>query len=199
MAKKVGRPSSFDPDYNDQASKLCLLGATDAQLGDFFGVDERTINRWKVDHPEFCQSLKDGKAGADARVAGSLYQRALGYEHDAVKIVVNTKTGSEYVVPYVKHYPPDTTAGIFWLKNRRPDVWRDRHQIEHGGPDGGPITLIQADEAKERLFERLAGIAERVMERLDAQAIAGHGDGNAAGSGAGQLPPGANGAGATSP
>ena len=77
-------------------------------------------------HPEFFQSLKEGKEGADARVAQSLYRRALGWEHEAVKIVADAKTGTEHIVPYTERYPPDTTAAIFWLKNRRPDLWRDK-------------------------------------------------------------------------
>lgn len=101
---KVGRPSKFRPEYVDQAFKFCLLGATDADLGRFFDVDETTINRWKKAHPEFCQSLKDGKEQADARVAQSLYRRALGWEHEAVKIVADAKTGDEHIVPYVQRY-----------------------------------------------------------------------------------------------
>ena len=79
---QVGRPSKFRQEYVEQAFKLCLLGATDAELGRFFDVDERTINNWKESHPEFLQSLKDGKEQADARVAQSLYRKALGWEHE---------------------------------------------------------------------------------------------------------------------
>lgn len=135
----MARPTRFKPEYSEQAFKLCLLGATDKDLGAFFEVDERTINRWKDDHGEFCQSLKDGKDRADATVAQSLYRRALGYTHDAVKIVADAKTGAEHIVPYTEHYPPDTTACIFWLKNRQKDRWRDRQEVS--GPNGGPIQI----------------------------------------------------------
>lgn len=128
--RKTGRPPTYREDFVSQSYKLCLLGATDADLASFFEVDERTINRWKQDHPAFCQSLKDGKAHADAIVAQSLFRRATGYEHEAVKIVADAKTGAEHIVPYVERYPPDTVAAIFWLKNRRPDLWRDKHNIE---------------------------------------------------------------------
>ena len=180
---QVGRPSKFRPEYVDQAFKFCLLGATDAELGRFFDVDERTINNWKEVHPEFFQSLKDGKEGADACVAQSLYRRALGWEHEAVKIVADAKTGTEHIVPYTERYPPDTTAAIFWLKNRRPDLWRDKHSVEHAGPEGGPVTMtaIEADEAKERLFDALARIADRMRQNLEAQRVVG--DGAAPGGG----------------
>lgn len=132
-SSKGGRPSNYQPEYSEQAYKLCLLGATDADLADFFEVTEQTVNNWKTAHPVFFESLKRGKRSADAEVAQSLFKRANGYSHEAVKIVADAKTGSEHVVPYTEHYPPDTTACIFWLKNRRPDAWRDKHEIEHGG------------------------------------------------------------------
>ena len=72
----------------------------------------------------------DGKSRADAGVAASLFHRAKGYSHDAVKIVADAKTGAEHIVPYTEHYPPDTTACIFWLKNRRKNDWRDGHDVD---------------------------------------------------------------------
>lgn len=141
-----GRPSSFKPEYCEQAEKLCKLGATDKEMADFFGVSEQTVNSWKQQHPEFFESLKRGKALADANVAERLYQRAMGYSHEAVKIM--QYEGSPVVVPYTEHYPPDTTAAIFWLKNRRPDVWRDKVQNEHTGKDGGPLAITWLTEAE---------------------------------------------------
>lgn len=127
-----GRPSKFKPEFVDQARKLGELGATDREIADFFEVDERTIHRWKLDFPEFCQSLKVGKGVADDRVEQALYRRAIGYSHDAVKIAVNAQ-GEVTQVPFTEHYPPDTTATIFWLKNRRKDQWRDKMEHEHSG------------------------------------------------------------------
>lgn len=130
---KGGRPSRYRAEYSEQAFRLCLLGATDADLAGFFAVSEQTINAWKQAHPKFLESLKAGKDEADANVAKSLYRRALGYSHDAVKIVADAKTGTEHTVPYVEHYPPDTTACIFWLKNRQRTKWRDKQDVEHSG------------------------------------------------------------------
>ncbi len=150
-AKKVkskgGRPSPYRDEFPAQAKKLCLLGATDLQLADFFGVSESTINNWKIDHPRFLESLKAGKEDADAMVAQRLYSRALGYKHNAVKILTVARgdnQGSEVEqVPYVERYPPDTTAAIFWLKNRRPDVWRDRQNLDVTS-NGASITALVA-------------------------------------------------------
>lgn len=111
-----GRPLKYLPDYTDQAFKLCLLGATDIEIADFFDVAESTINNWKHEHEEFSVALKKGKALADANVANKLYQKATGYSHTDEKIFNNN--GEAMRVETVKHYPPDTTACIYWLNNR---------------------------------------------------------------------------------
>ncbi len=130
-----GRPSKYKPEFVTQAEKLCALGATDIEIADFFDVDGRTLNRWKGEHDDFCQALKVAKEVADARVERSLFARANGYEHDEVDIRV---IQNEVVqTPIRKFYPPDTVAAIFWLKNRRPDKWRDRVETALTNPDGG--------------------------------------------------------------
>jgi hypothetical protein len=156
-----GRPSSYKPEYVEQAEKLCKLGATDAEIANFFQVEERTINRWKRDHPEFCQSLKRGKTLADAKVAERLYRRAVGYSHESVKIFNNG--GEPLVVPYVEHYPPDTAAAIFWLKNRQSAKWRDKHNHEHSGLGKGPIQH-EDGSAQDALIDKLEAMAKRMRE-----------------------------------
>lgn len=135
----AGRPTSYKPEYNEQAGKLCKLGATDIEIADFFGVEVRTLYRWKEAHDGFCQSLKTGKDIADERVERSLFSRAIGYEHNETDIRV---VGGEIVqTPVRKYYPPDTTAAIFWLKNRRKDQWREAKAVELTGPEGGDIAV----------------------------------------------------------
>lgn len=144
---KVGRPTKFTPEILGQAEKLAKLGLTDVEMADVFGVTERTFNTWKSAHPEFLQSLKNGKALADANVAESLYHRALGYSHPAVKIM--TLGGAIEQVPYTEHYPPDTAAAIFWLKNRQPKKWRDKPE------EGGNAAELSATLSE--LIEKLPG------------------------------------------
>lgn len=145
MAER-GRPTDYKPEYAEQARKLCELGATDSDLADFFGVSDRTIYRWAARHEEFCQALKVGKDVADERVERSLYHRAVGYSYDAVKIF--NASGEPLTVPYREHVAPDTTAAIFWLKNRRKGEWRDRLAHEHsGGIEYTKIERVIVDAA----------------------------------------------------
>ena len=127
----AGRPTKYKPEYAELAYKFCLLGATDADLARFFEVEEKTVNNWKEEYPEFLQSIKRGKEQADAEIAQKLYHRAKGYEHEEDKIF--QYEGEPVIVPTTKHYPPDPTSMIFWLKNRQPQKWRDRQEVEHTG------------------------------------------------------------------
>ena len=126
---KVGRPSKFDPSYCDEARRLAILGATDEEMAEFWSVDISTFYRWKLDHPEFCVALKEGKIKADTEVAESLYKRALG--HVGPSQTVMTETGPVEVDG--KYFPPDVTAQIFWLKNRRRMQWRDQQDHDVTG------------------------------------------------------------------
>ena len=126
-----GRPTKYKPEMVEQAKKLCGLGATDAELADFFKVSIASISLWKTVYPEFSEALIDGKAVADKRVVSALYHKAIGYSHEETDIrVVNGKVVKTQII---KHYPPDTTAAIYWTKNRDPKNWRDKRDTEISG------------------------------------------------------------------
>lgn len=131
----AGRPTDYKEEFNEQAEKLCKLGATDVELADFFEVNPDTIYEWKSKHYEFSESIKRGKILADSEVAERLYQRAMGFEHDSeeIKVISIGKESMIERVPIRKVYPPDTAAAIFWLKNRQRAKWRDK--IETGITD----------------------------------------------------------------
>ncbi len=129
----AGRPTLYKPEYAAQAGKLAQLGATDQELADFFYVHLATIHRWKHEHAEFCDALKVGKEVADSRVERSLYQRAIGYEQDEVKIFMPGGATEPVYAPYRAKVAPDVTACIFWLKNRKSAEWRDKQEHEHSG------------------------------------------------------------------
>lgn len=141
---KTGRPPTYKPAFAEQAAKLCRLGATDLELADFFGVDVRTIYRWKHTHEAFCQSVTCGKEAADERVERALYNRAVGYSHDAVKIFMPAGAEKPVYAPYTEHVPPDPSAAFNWLKNRKPAEWRDKQEVEH---TGGLTLNVTPDDA----------------------------------------------------
>lgn len=124
MTVKQGRPTKYRKEFAKQAEKLCKKGFTDKDLANFFDVQEQTINNWKKDHPEFLESLKEGKRHSDDLVEDSLYRRALGYKYEELK-TETSKDGTKETVT-IKQLAGDTTAQIFWLKNRRPEKWRDK-------------------------------------------------------------------------
>jgi hypothetical protein len=143
----MARPTKYDIKFNKQVIKLCRLGAIDKDLADFFEVAEATINNWKIEFPEFLESIKKGKLESDANVAESLYKRAIGYTHKEDKIF--QYEGKPLVVNTLKHYPPDTAACFIWLKNRRSDIWRDKQEIEHSGNMIIKVTLPEDMKEKE--------------------------------------------------
>lgn len=134
----MGRPSKFKDFMIDQAKKLAEKGWTDAEIAEFFDVSLSTVSNWKVENPEFLEALKQGKDFSDRKVERSLFERATGYSHPDVH--VSNFKGGITVTPVTKHYAPDTTAAIFWLKNRKPKEWRDK--IEHGVEHTGSIKII---------------------------------------------------------
>ena len=144
---KGGRPTSYKNEFADQAFNYCLLGATDAELATFFEVVESTINKWKKDYPEFSESIKKGKVQADAVIASSLYNQQQAFKTKSVTYNAKgqrTEIESIEIVDLQQELPPDTTAGIFWLKNRNPDNWRDKTSTELTGKDGKDlISSIQ--------------------------------------------------------
>lgn len=107
-------------------------GLTDEQIAHNMGITTRTLYDWKKKHLPISQSLKRGKEVVDIKVENKLLKRALGYEYDEVKTIQKIIDGKKYVekITLTRHVMPDTTAQIFWLKNRKPDVWLDRKAKE---------------------------------------------------------------------
>ncbi|WP_016744376.1 hypothetical protein [Rhizorhabdus wittichii] len=157
-----GRPFTYRAEFAGQAKKLCELGATDFELGEFFDVDIRTIYRWKHDHSEFAEALAVGKESLDERVERSLYQRAVGYSFDSEKVF--HFQGLITRAPIVEHVPPDPGAAMLWLKNRRGDKWRDKQDHAHSGPDGGPIKTESTISLTDAPIEVLKYLASQVAK-----------------------------------
>ena len=110
-------------------------GLTDEQIAENMGIVPSTLYEWKKQHSEISESLKRGKEVIDRLVENALLKRALGYRYKETtrELITDKETGcSELVVTKVveKEVVPDTTAQIFWLKNRKPSVWRDKAQVD---------------------------------------------------------------------
>lgn len=116
-------------------------GLNDEQISHNIGINPATLYDWKKKHPKISESLKKGKEVVDYKVENALLKRALGYKETEMKL---NKDGD--LVQVEKEIPPDVTAQIFWLKNRRPDKWRDK----------------QVDDKQQTAVEDLTPLAEKL-------------------------------------
>jgi len=148
-----GQPTKYQAEYAELTYRFCLLGATDEQLAEMFGVMESTINNWKRKYPEFTKSVRAGKMIADANIANSLYEQAVGFTRKVKKIVL--VMGQPETVEYEEYFPPSTTAAIFWLKNRDKKHWRDKQDVEHNGEIGLAAFFKKLDGTANKLPEPL--------------------------------------------
>ena len=108
-------------------------GLTDEQIAGNIGINTSTLYDWKNKFPKISEALKKGKEVVDIQVENALLKRALGYDFQETRVEKSDKDGTK-IIQTLKHIPADTTAQIFWLKNRRPDKWRDKPEI-HGDSD----------------------------------------------------------------
>jgi hypothetical protein len=142
-------------------------GLTDEQIAKNMGISVRTLYDYKEKYPQILQSLKRGKDIVDIQVENALLKRALGYNFTEItkeRIVdYDEKTGQklgshlEVTKEIVKEVQPDTTAQIFWLKNRKPDVWRDKKDIS---VDGSLTTTSNLSD--EELNERIKKLKSKL-------------------------------------
>lgn len=133
----AGRPSKYPGIDLKKVQKMAEFGLIDRQMAELLGITEGTFNEYKK-KPEFMEALTAGKAVADELVEKALFQRATGYSHPDVHIT-NYK-GEITETEITKHYPPETVACIFWLKNRKPKDWKDKVTMS-GDPDA-PLGVI---------------------------------------------------------
>ena len=155
---KGGRPTKYSANY---VPKLAVLMAgksmIDKDMAEYLGIAESTFHKWKTDHPEFAEALRKGKEDPDDAMEAALYKSGIGYTFDEVtqdrKNVQDpkfpddpTKTVEVVVRTHLvrRHYPGAVAAQFIWLKNRRPNKWRDRHEIEIDFEDSPLATFAAA-------------------------------------------------------
>ena len=143
-----GRPKKerpYKPEDLALVYKYAEAGLTNEQIAYLLDVSVRTFYRWMAEYPEFCQALKEDKAFGDSRVEASLYQRALGYF--LVEEYPSRDTeGNVTMIRTTKQLPPDTTACIFWLKNRKPEQWRNNPEGGSGDDDRNFTVIINGQK-----------------------------------------------------
>lgn len=127
-------------------------GLTDEQIAHNMGISKATLYNYKREHLDILEALKRGKEVVDIQVENALLKRALGYQYKEVKTEeYETEDGpGKRVTTTVKEVVPDTTAQIFWLKNRKPDAWRDKQNVELSGEikTNNPYEGLTTDELK---------------------------------------------------
>ncbi|WP_077622012.1 hypothetical protein [Sediminibacillus massiliensis] len=141
----AGRKSRWEELEMDD--KLLLVegwardGHTDKDMMEMLGVSHDVFYKWKREKKEFNDALKKGKEVVDRQVENALLQSALGFRYQE-----QTVTNKGDVVDVEKYEKPNTTAQIFWLKNRKPDVWRDKQDIKHEGDLGLNVVVDYGDD-----------------------------------------------------
>lgn len=159
MAHPGGAPTKYDPEKLDAIKVAYSLGITDKDLAALLDVNPDTIYNWDSIHPEFSETRKKAKENADFLVEQSLFKRACGFTRKIDRV------GKDEVFQCEEEVPPDTTACIFWLKNRRPSKWRDRQEHEVKA-NIYLIPVVRDDQSGGAVLE-----IEKEGERADTPAV----------------------------
>ena len=167
---KPGAPSKFAK-ISPRIPLLARRGFTEREIAETLDINVDTLTDWTTRHPGFFASLNDWKYEADKKVVRSLYERACGYSHPETKaqwvtddILVKGEwrtVGRWEYAELTKHYPPETGAMCFWLKNRDRENWRDRYDYEH--TDKASVKLLT------ELFAGWPELVQEINSRLNTQ------------------------------
>ncbi|MDD2753892.1 MAG: hypothetical protein PHS80_00055 [Methanothrix sp.] len=150
--KKLGRPKiPYDPLYHDvEAERYASQGLINMEMAKGLGISSDTFYTWLKEHDTFSEAVKRGKAIADQKVVESLYKRATGFTFTETKHVDDGN--SVRIESSIKCIPPDTTACIYWTKNRLMKEWRDKVETEVSGN----IRVVSAKELSDDELARIA-------------------------------------------
>jgi len=140
----AGQPTKYNPEIHPSlAGAASAEGKTNQEIAAALGIAVGTLWNWEKEYPEFLSAIKEGKRLADDEVEKSLYRRAVGEKVKEKKTI--TMPDGEIRKEVTERHVADTTAQIFWLKNRRPKEWRDKQDIEHSGNISIVIDKDDAD------------------------------------------------------
>ena len=156
MKNPEGRPTKYLPIYNNIVKNLATKGLIDKEICEVLLITEPTFIKWKRDYPEFFKAYKEGKESPIQEVANALRKKAIGctveeriYEPKMIKRngkLIPSKHRVTLIRKVKKELPPDAGACALYLKNRDPDNWRDKQEIEHSGSLGYKVIPDEIDE-----------------------------------------------------
>lgn len=161
MAKR-GRKTVFNDTIKSTILRLIEEGKTEDEIGKIIGVSRTTINNWKGKHPEFLYAVRESRQAADELVEAALFSRATGYSHPEEKVFNSEKLGI-VVHETTKHYPPDTQAAMFWLRNRQPERWKEKTEGDVNVNNN--FNLQQLSD--EQLDAKIAAFLEKQKPQID--------------------------------
>lgn len=136
----MARPSKYETDVQPRLIEIeawARDGLTLDQIANNLGIHRDTLNEYKKAYSDLADALKRGKEVVDIEVENALFKAATGYYYEE-----ETVTNSGRKVTVRKYEKPNTTAMIFWLKNRKREAWRDKQDVEHTGENGGPMQVL---------------------------------------------------------
>lgn len=144
-----GRPYDVNDRVKASIIALCRQGLTDKEIANELGISPRTLANWKGDSLDLMQSMHNAKAVADELVEMSLFKRAVGYTYKAIKLFQHE--GEIITKEYEEHVAPDVRAAELWLRNRKPEQWREKKEVEISGSLNleDLITKAFSEEKKE--------------------------------------------------
>jgi hypothetical protein len=163
-----GQRTVYKPEFAIRVTDMCLLGLTNEELANRFGVDPSVVDTWLRTIPEFRQAAWDGREGADQKVARAMYLAANGYAHpedDIRTVSLGGNAGSEIVItPTTKHYAPNDRAAQVWLRNRQRARWPAIGADGAAGGEGGDATPQDRAQAVRDAIK--AAMAETAPQQL---------------------------------
>ncbi len=146
---RKGRPTKYHESYPNIIAAMTRMSMTHQEIMNALDISHNTFHQWLKEYPLFKESLKETEIKANSKVEYSLFQRACGIEVTDTEELITEVDGviKKSIKRIKRHIPPDTTAQIFWLKNRMPARWRDVHKIE------GEVGITMASFAAQYMTE----------------------------------------------
>lgn len=178
---RASTPTKYSSEMGDRAFRLALIGLNNREIALGLGIAEQTLDLWIATRGEFKEMIDLGRVQADAKVAESFYQRAIGYSHPDVHIMANRvkeydKEGhviKEYnqplMIPITKHYPPDAFAANKWLTMRQKKYWAETTKIEHTVKGEINVNFLTSHLSNKNLFsmDDLKGMLSESVKSIE--------------------------------